>query len=230
MPLQSTSSKAASRSLEPNSRPSGARCTTHGVQPAERRAQGNRGQGGTRPRSLTFGPTTTRPTATTSCRATSGPLRQCHAQLARGQSGSRITRIEVYVVNTQANTQMRNVLAFTDIGEHPDYLSSDFPSGPDRRPGLGINLNKAPSNFNNDIFLDMTGNPMSSDQGAGAAIASYTAPTVSPSTARASTTSVSATHAASPRPSLPTTTASASSACANPSTTRRCWPSPTSTL
>ncbi|HCZ07874.1 MAG TPA: hypothetical protein DHV07_01885, partial [Flavobacteriales bacterium] len=43
-------------------------------------------------------------------------------------SGARITRIEVYVVNTQANTQdVRNVLAFTDIGEHPDYISSDLP-------------------------------------------------------------------------------------------------------
>jgi cell surface protein SprA len=35
-------------------------------------------------------------------------------------SGVMINRIEVYVVNTQANTQdVRNILAFTDLGEHP---------------------------------------------------------------------------------------------------------------
>ena len=92
-------------------------------------------------------------------------------------SGARITRIEVYVVNTQANTQdVRNVIAFTDIGEHPDYLSSDLPVADlTDDPGLGINLNKAPSNFNNDIFLDMTGNPdVIGFSGAGAAIASFT--------------------------------------------------------
>ena len=44
-------------------------------------------------------------------------------------SGARITRIEVYVVNTQANTQdVRNILAFTDVGEHPNYMSSDLSS------------------------------------------------------------------------------------------------------
>ncbi len=94
-------------------------------------------------------------------------------------SGARITRIEVYVVNTQANTQdVRNVLAFTDLGEHPDYLSGDLPVADlTDDPGLGINLNKAPSNFNNDIFLDMTGNPdVIGFSGAGAAIAGYTGP------------------------------------------------------
>ncbi|MEC8400922.1 MAG: cell surface protein SprA, partial [Bacteroidota bacterium] len=35
-------------------------------------------------------------------------------------SGAMINRIEVYVVNTQANTQdVRNIVAFTDLGEHP---------------------------------------------------------------------------------------------------------------
>ena len=39
-------------------------------------------------------------------------------------SGVNIT-IEVWVVNTQANTQdVRNVIGFTDLGEHPDYVSS----------------------------------------------------------------------------------------------------------
>ena len=71
-------------------------------------------------------------------------------------SGARITRIEVYVVNTQANTQdVRNILAFTDIGEHPDYMSSDLPiSDLTNDPNIGINPNRAPSNFNNDLFLD----------------------------------------------------------------------------
>ena len=92
-------------------------------------------------------------------------------------SGARITRIEVYAVNTQANTQdVRNILAFTDLGEHPDYLSGDLPTADlTNDPGLGINLNRAPSNFNNDIFLDMTGNPdVTGFSGAGGAIAAYT--------------------------------------------------------
>ena len=45
-------------------------------------------------------------------------------------SGAMINRIEVYVVNTQANTQdVRNILAFTDLGEHPSYLSTNVPAG-----------------------------------------------------------------------------------------------------
>ena len=37
-------------------------------------------------------------------------------------SGAAINRIEVWVVNTQANTQdVRNIIAVTDLGEHPDY-------------------------------------------------------------------------------------------------------------
>ena len=91
-------------------------------------------------------------------------------------SGARITRIEVYAVNTQANTQdVRNVLAFTDIGEHPDYISSDLPIADiTNDPNIGINLNRAPNNGNNDIFFDMTGDPnVMGFSGAGAAIASY---------------------------------------------------------
>ena len=56
-------------------------------------------------------------------------------------SGARITRIEVYVVNTQANTQdVRNILAFTDVGEHPNYMSGDLPI-PELTddPNIGIN-------------------------------------------------------------------------------------------
>ena len=56
--------------------------------------------------------------------------------------GARITRIEVYVVNNQANTQdVRNILAFTDIGEHPNYISSDLPIADlTDSPDIGINL------------------------------------------------------------------------------------------
>ena len=36
-------------------------------------------------------------------------------------SGVMINRIEVWVVNMQANTQdVRNIIAVTDLGEHPD--------------------------------------------------------------------------------------------------------------
>ena len=98
-------------------------------------------------------------------------------------SGARITRIEVYVVNTQANTQdVRNILAFTDVGEHPNYMSSDLPIADlTDDPGIGINLNKAPSNFNNDLFLDLTGNAdVMGFSGAGAAIGAYVGPDGSP--------------------------------------------------
>ena len=45
-------------------------------------------------------------------------------------SGVIVNRIEVYVVNTQANTQdVRNVLAFTDLGENKDYISNNLPEG-----------------------------------------------------------------------------------------------------
>ena len=98
-------------------------------------------------------------------------------------SGARITRIEVYVVNTQANTQdVRNILAFTDVGEHPNYMSGDLPIAElTDDPNIGINPNRAPSNFNNDLFLDLTGNPeVMGFSGAGGAIGAYTGPDGAP--------------------------------------------------
>ena len=45
-------------------------------------------------------------------------------------SGVNITRIEVWLVNLQANTQdVRNAIAFTDLGEAPKYISSDLTDG-----------------------------------------------------------------------------------------------------
>ena len=98
-------------------------------------------------------------------------------------SGARITRIEVYVVNTQANTQdVRNILAFTDIGEHPDYMSGDLPMADlTDDPGIGINPNRAPEQLNNDLFLDLTGMPdVMGFSGAGAAIGAYVGPNGAP--------------------------------------------------
>ncbi|MEC8663269.1 MAG: cell surface protein SprA [Bacteroidota bacterium] len=83
-------------------------------------------------------------------------------------SGAMINRIEVYVVNTQANTQdVRNILAFTDLGEHPSYLSTNVPAGdltnnPSVFTGEGLEpateatQNRAPNNYNNDLFRSMT--------------------------------------------------------------------------
>ena len=83
-------------------------------------------------------------------------------------SGAMINRIEVYVVNTQANTQdVRNVVAFTDLGEHPDYVSTNLPLGSltDNTsvfdgalldPATEATPNRAPSNFNNDLFRSLT--------------------------------------------------------------------------
>ena len=76
-------------------------------------------------------------------------------------SGVNITRIEVWVVNTQANTQdVRNVLAFTDLGEHSDYISTDLPvpllvDGPDVVPTEARN----PTNVNNELFASLVNNP-----------------------------------------------------------------------
>jgi cell surface protein SprA len=73
-------------------------------------------------------------------------------------SGVNITRIEVWVVNTQANTQdVRNVIAFTDLGENQNYMSSnvDIPGLTDS-PDLAITNN--PNNLNNELFQSTTSN------------------------------------------------------------------------
>ena len=75
-------------------------------------------------------------------------------------SGAAINRIEVWVVNTQANTQdVRNIIAVTDLGEHPDYMSSNLPvkqlsNGSETFP----TSNRAANNANNDLFDDLVSN------------------------------------------------------------------------
>ena len=83
-------------------------------------------------------------------------------------SGAMINRIEVYVVNTQANTQdVRNIVAFTDLGEHPSYLSTNLPAGDlinntsiftgrALEPATETTADRAPNNYNNDLFRSMT--------------------------------------------------------------------------
>ena len=83
-------------------------------------------------------------------------------------SGAMINRIEVYVVNTQANTQdVRNIVAFTDLGEHPDYVSTNLPlgnlidntsifTGGALEPATEPTADRAPNNYNNDLFRSMT--------------------------------------------------------------------------
>ena len=74
-------------------------------------------------------------------------------------SGVNITRIEVWAVNQQANTQdVRNVLAFSDIGENPTYMSTNLDIiGYTDDPNLSLTNN--PNNSNNEIFGSVTGNP-----------------------------------------------------------------------
>ena len=83
-------------------------------------------------------------------------------------SGVNITRIEVWLVNLQANTQdVRNAIAFTDLGEAPDYMSSDLTDGPGGvplqneslfdNPSAAITSAGNPSNSNNDIYMETTG-------------------------------------------------------------------------
>jgi cell surface protein SprA len=86
-------------------------------------------------------------------------------------SGSEINRIEVWVVNTQANTQdVRNIIAVTDLGEHPDYMSTNLPIA-DLTNGTTPTNNRAATNDNNDIFSDLVNNPdVMSFTGANAAI------------------------------------------------------------
>ena len=75
-------------------------------------------------------------------------------------SGANINRIEVWVVNTQANTlDVRNIIAVTDLGEHEDYMSSNLPisqliDGAETSP----TSNRASNNANNDLFEDLVSN------------------------------------------------------------------------
>lgn len=76
-------------------------------------------------------------------------------------SGVNVTRIEVWLVNTQANTQdVRNVVAFSDLGEAPPFMSGDLVDMGDsdlyNRGDLAITPNGNPSNLNNNIYLDAT--------------------------------------------------------------------------
>lgn len=83
-------------------------------------------------------------------------------------SGVNITRIEVWLVNLQANTQdVRNVIAFTDLGEASEYISGDLTDGPGNvplqdnilynNPNIAVTQQGNPSNLNNDIYIETTG-------------------------------------------------------------------------
>jgi cell surface protein SprA len=77
-------------------------------------------------------------------------------------SGVNITRIEVWLVNLQSNTQdVRNVVAFSDLGEQRDYISGDLVDNGDNtfvnNPNTSPTQFKNPSNLNNDIYMETTG-------------------------------------------------------------------------
>jgi len=70
-------------------------------------------------------------------------------------SGVNITRIEVWVVNQQANTQdVRNILAFTDLGENSQYMCTDYNTTTLQNPGQSAN----PDNENNNLYNVVTNN------------------------------------------------------------------------
>lgn len=78
------------------------------------------------------------------------------ASLPVVNSGVNITRIEVWVVNQQANTQdVRNILAFSDLGENSQYMSTDYAFAglidPDQVPN--------PDNENNELYSLLMTNP-----------------------------------------------------------------------
>jgi cell surface protein SprA len=83
-------------------------------------------------------------------------------------SGVNITRIEVWLVNLQSNTQdVRNAVAFADLGEAPPFISGDLTDdglgNTEQDTRLYNNGNVAPtqlgnpSNLNNDIYMETTG-------------------------------------------------------------------------
>lgn len=81
---------------------------------------------------------------------------QALASLPVVNSGVNITRIEVYVVNQQANTQeVRNVIGFSDLGESSNFMSSDYDIGPLFNPAEIGN----PDNENNALYNLMVNNP-----------------------------------------------------------------------
>ncbi len=84
---------------------------------------------------------------------------QAMASLPVVNSGVNITRIEVWVVNLQSNTQdVRNVVAFADLGEKTEFLNSDLAVDNSliNRPDIAQTTIGNPSNLNNDIYLDAT--------------------------------------------------------------------------
>lgn len=81
---------------------------------------------------------------------------QALASLPVVNSGVNITRIEVYVVNQQANTQeVRNVIGFSDLGESSTFMSTDYDLGPLFNPAEIAN----PDNENNALYNLMVNNP-----------------------------------------------------------------------
>lgn len=87
---------------------------------------------------------------------------QALAALPVVQSGANITRIEVWVVNQQANTQdVRNVIALSDLGEAPEYISGDLlqTTGSSLfNDHTTVSQFGNPNNSNNDLFFDVTNN------------------------------------------------------------------------
>jgi hypothetical protein len=77
------------------------------------------------------------------------------ASLPVVNSGVNITRIEVWVVNQQANTQdVRNLVAFSDLGENGSYMSTDYNIGGLINPAAPAN----PDNENNTLYDIMVNN------------------------------------------------------------------------
>lgn len=76
-----------------------------------------------------------------------------------------ITRVEVWIVNTQNNFEnYRNVIAFADIGESTDYLSGTYKNSsgplPSGNPIQSFPLsNEFPDNSQNVLYQEMFNNP-----------------------------------------------------------------------
>lgn len=89
---------------------------------------------------------------------------QAMASLPVVGSGVNVTRIEVWLVNLQSNTlDVRNVVAFADLGEAEQYMNNDLvdltgqdPSLQFNRGDIAVTQQGNPSNLNNDIYRDAT--------------------------------------------------------------------------